>query len=220
MRINSFYNEHRDAISYLNKLGITLRVINNPSPFVLAQDSPDIVIHPESKIVKDKYPTIKFLGPNCEFPNYDYMPEFGFDSSSKTNEKSKIKSQCSFINTLGYEYNEKFIKKLEEKYYVRVWGRPSNCIGYMGPLNCNSYEIYNSSEICAADNGAEILKIGYVGKMCYTPFDYMGNRLIFAQNIFNQDNNAKMFINQDELFETKNWGAIFNRMFKICNERI
>jgi actin-related protein len=220
MKINSFYKEHKDAIGHLNKFGITITVINNPSPFVLAQDSPDIVIHPESKMVKDKYPTVKFLGPDCVFPNYNYTPEFGFDSSSVTAKKSEVKSQCSLINTLGYEANEKFIKKLEEMYYLRVWGRPANCIGYMGPLDCNSYEIYNSSEVCAADNEAEILKIGYVGKMCHTPFDYMDNRVMFAENIFNKSDKARLFIDSDELFENKNWGAIFNRMLKICNERI
>lgn len=220
MKINSYYKEHKDAVLTLAKKGIELKVITNDSPYLLAQDSPDIVIHPNSRVMNGEYPTIKFLGPKCSFPNYEYIPEFGFDSQSVTHKTHPIKSKCAFINTRGEE-NAEFIKKLESMYYLRIWGVPTNSLGYMGPLNCNSYEIYNSSEVCAADNEAEILKIGYVGKMCHTPFDYMDNRLLFAHNLMLSDeerDKTRLFINQEEYFESKSWIAIFNRMFEICGE--
>lgn len=220
MKINSYYTQHLDAVKTLYKFGITLNIINNESPYFLAQDNPEIVIHPNAYVMNGEYPIVKFLGPECKFPNYNYSPEFGFDSVSYTDKKSPIKSECSFINTLGDE-NKEFIKKLESLYYVRIWGRPTDSIGYMGPLNCNPYEIYNNSEICAADNESEILKVGYTGKMCHTPFSYMGDRLLFAQNLMmpeEERDKAKLFINQQDYFEVKNWAKIFNEMFKICGE--
>lgn len=220
MKINSYYLQHLDAVKTFHKFGIILNIINNESPYFLAQDNPDIVIHPKSNIMNGEYPTIKFIGPGCNFPNYNYSPEFGFDAISYTNIKSPIKSECSFINTLG-DKNKEFIKKLESLYYVRIWGRPTDSIGYMGPLNCNTYEIYNNSDICAADNESEILKIGYAGKMCHTSFSYMENRLLFAQNLMMPEEErykAKLFIKQDAYFEVKNWINIFNEIFKICGE--
>ena len=200
VKINSYYKEHNDAIKCMSNFGIQLNIIPNESPYLLAQDGPDIVIHPNSHMIREEYPAVKFLGPNCKFPNFDYSPKFGFDALSYTNKKSPIKSECVFINTLGEENNE-FIKTLESNHYVRVWGRQTNCIGYMGPLNCNSFELYNNSDICAADNESEILKILSLNKVCYTPFTYMGGRLYGCINLLEskeEQNKAKLLINKNE----------------------
>lgn len=217
MKINSYYKEHYDAIPFLAKYNIELNVITNESPFVLAQTSPNIVIHPKSNMMNGEYPTIKFLGPNCSFPNYNYIPEFGFNKSGYTKNKHKIKSECSFVNTTN---NLKFIKKLESMFHLRIWGLPVDSLGYMGRLNCSTYEIYNNSDFCAADNEQEILKANYSGKICYTPFDYLNNRLRLVQNIFNQTNDVRLFIDSEEFFESKDWRTIFNKIFTICEESI
>ena len=216
MRINSYYSQHYDAINFLKKYGIELNIIVNESPFALAQSKPNIVIHPKSFILNGEYPTIKFMGPECDFPNYKYLVNFGFDKESATNKMHPIKSQCSFINTTN---NIDFIKKLESMFSLRVWGRPVDSLSYMGPINCNTYEIYNSSEVCAADNESEILKATYVGKFCYTPFNYLGGKFCLTQNIFEANNDyARIFVNKDELFELKDWRVIFNEIFEICGE--
>ena len=115
MRINTDMPQYASAIRPLAKYGINLNVIRGTnSPYKLAHiNKPNVIISHSSKLIKMEFPHIKFVGPQCKFPNYEYIPEQGFDSSICDEiPASHIKSKSVFINKEGPK-NKIFIKKIE-----------------------------------------------------------------------------------------------------------
>lgn len=216
LKINSFYSGHESAIPVLYSKGIELNVINNKSPYVLTADNPDIVIHPLSKIMKGEFPQIKFCGPGCEFPNYDFTYEQGFS------DKDIIKyiypnppKRRVFVNTMNDIAFIKYLESLGEN--LEIYGKKCDSLYYKGPLEHDSYYYYYRGMYLSADNEQEALKAlrAASATTVITNFDFTG-----CLNFKTRRTNTKHFtVNEIEDFlEDRYWNTIFRKLLKKIGE--
>lgn len=210
IKINTSYPVFYSAIPMLASKDIDLKIIKSNSPFTLASvDSPDIVIHPMSFVMKDEFPEIKFVGPNCEFPNYEFTPEIGYtDWNINTIDPKNIDVELVFINTLS---DMSFIKYLESLgLTLAIFGRQCDSLYYYGELEVDSYALYKAAEFIAVDNEAELLKAARTK-------DRAKPQIVcnFNNNIcFNFKDTNKKYEYTTDILEHKNWDYIFKKLFK------
>ena len=209
IKINSGYAEHIDAIDEVKSIGIDLNVINTDSPYKLAStNNPDIVISRNSKIINNEYPAIKFIGPECKFPNYDVNIEFGVDIRKIfTYNKFTPESKIVLINRNN---NNEFINTVLSKFnYVRVFGNKIDYYGYTGQILNDVYGYLLSSEISAVDNEFDALKSLACGiKTVLTPFDYP-----YCTNLFS-DKYCNNLVGINEFITSKTWTNIFKKLLE------
>ena len=218
LKINSTYPIHETAIELLANRGVKLNIIKNNSPFVLAQvGSPDIVIHPLSKIMKGEFPMIKFCGPDCYFPNYNYVPEVGYSEIGLRNTRPvSLVDKIVLINTTNNMSLIKYLESLSglnQIFELQIYGNKCNSLYYYGPLKRNSYDHYKEAAIIGVDNEAEALKALFTDRInrmqqhIISSFDYNG-----CVNLKNRNAAMKMSV-EDSFLESKNWNNIFNKLF-------
>lgn len=219
MIINTNITTYESAISELATLGVSLKIING-GVYKLAQSGkPNIVLCNDANKIDGEFPHIKFVGPNCKFPNYNYALEIGFNSILRDMvPPSKIKSNAIFLNLEGVK-NKIIIKKIESL------GIPLKVIGngfgisQINPLTFeDSYAFYKSAEMCIATHPIEIYKILYLGKPCLTPFDFP-----FCTNIKDIGAHNVWAISpkegQIEFAEGYSWTNIFNKIMVAAGEK-
>lgn len=211
--INSAYPLHYSAIDLLALRDIQLNIIQNNSPYVLATTGrPNIVIHPLSKVMTDEFPTIKFCGPDCQFPNFNYVPEMGFSELGSVRAPTTIQNKIVFINNLG---DTAFIKYLESLGgHLEIYGKKCSSLYYYGPHDFDSYDIYKNARYIAVDSEEEVLKALFstrinknVGQTILSNFNYKS-----CTNFRNRDVVPELFT--DSFLESKNWNNIFNNLLK------
>lgn len=205
------------AIRPLSKYGIHLNIIKSGgSPYKLAHtNKPNVVISHSSSLINMEFPHIKFVGPKCKFPNYDYTPEQGFDSSLCDEiEASPIKSKVVFINREGPK-NKIFIKKMESL------GLSPKVVGDgfgIAQINLRhlheTASLYKSAQYGASTSAEEIYKILYLGKPCITPWDFP-----HCTNIM-KTNKLTMNTDQVEFAKQFDWLNIFAKIFDLIDEDI
>lgn len=213
--INSAYPIHYSAIDLLGLRDIQLNIIPNNSPYVLAtRGNPHVVIHPLSNMLKGEYPTIKFCGPGCKFPNYNYEPEIGFSELGAPIDTRPILEKMVFINTVGDTAFVKYLESLNIK--LEIYGKRCYSLFYYGPLNCNSYDLYKQAKWIAVDCEEEALRALFMtkvnksnGQIVISNFDYNG-----CMNFRKKDMAQRMSPPTDSYIESKNWNNIFNNLFK------
>ena len=211
--INSAYVMHYSAIDLLAQRGVQLNIIQNNSPYVLAHTGkPNIVIHPLANMMDGEFPSIKFVGPNCVFPNFNYVPEIGFSEIGSVRKPSEIQEKLVFINNVG---DTAFIKYLESLYmHIEIYGKRCSSLYYYGPHNFDSYDIYKSAKYIAIDSEGEALKalfsarINNSGQKILSNFNYKG-----CVNFRNSTRNIQEECT-DAFLESRNWNNIFNKLFK------
>ena len=218
LKINSAYPIHETAVELLSIRDIQLKIIKHSSPFVLAQaGSPDIVIHPLSKVMTDEFPMIKFCGPDCSFPNYNWVPEIGYSEiGCRLTVPVSLVDKIVLINTTNNMSFTKYLESLSglnQVFELQIYGNKCNSLYYYGPLNKNSYDHYKEAAIIGVDNEAEALKALFTDRVnklqqhIVSSFDYNG-----CINFKDKHSIRKIDV-EDSFLEYKNWNNIFNRLF-------
>lgn len=211
--INSAYPIHYSAIDLLAIRNIKLNIILNSSPYVLANyGNPNIVIHPLSKVITNEFPTIKFCGPDCKFPNFNYEPIIGFSEIGSVKTPSKIINKIVFINTVN---DIAFIKYLESlNIHLEIYGKKCPSLYYYGPFDFNSFDIYKDAQYIAVDSEEEALKALFsarinnnIGQTVLSNFNYKS-----CLNFKNNKGEAQELCT-DSFLESRNWNNIFNKLF-------
>jgi len=213
-KINTFYKIHATAIETLKEMDVELRVVESQSPYVLANyDTPDVVIHPMSKIIKGEFPNIRFFGPNCEFPNYPFNPLVGFPAPSEevkesTSDHTEDENKVVLINTVGDRALIKYAESMNKE--LVIYGKVCDSLYYSGPAPFDTYLLYANAGTILLDNEYEVLKALYmknIGQTIITGFDYT--------NCFNL-RNQKRVIPDDrvKLLEERSWNFIFNKLLE------
>lgn len=210
IRINSGYIGHKDAENSLREmLGIELNVIDTDSPYELAKyKNPNIVISHNSKLINGEFPTIKFCGPDCTFPNIPFEYEVGVDTLPIFTSTSifPIKSEWIFLNRTSN--NELIQKALSLNRYIRVFGPKINYYGYTGPID-NPYKYMGACTSCIVDTEADALRaIAMNIKQVYTPFPYP-----FCTNIMGEQYSGPI-VDRTEFIESKLWVTIFKKVLE------
>lgn len=204
---------HYSAIDLLALRDIQLNIIPNNSPYVLATTGrPNIVLHPLANVMRGEFPIIKFCGPDCEFPNFNYVPEMGFSELGSVRAPSEIQDKIVFINNAG---DTAFIKYLESICgHLEIYGRKCSSLYYYGPHNFNSYDIYKDARYIAVDSEEETLKALFatrinknVGQTILSNFNYKS-----CSNFRNKEGAQEL--STDLFLESRNWNNIFNKLFK------
>lgn len=211
--INTSYPIFYSAIPMLAQKDINLNIIKSNSPFTLATNgSPDVVIHPLSNIMKDEFPTIKFVGPNCKFPNYEFTPEIGYtDWNINEIESVNIGVELVFINTIN---DMVFIKYLESLgISLAIFGKPCDSLYYYGELKVDSYALYKNTNFIAVDNEAELLKAARIKDRALPKIVCNFNNDICFNFRYQKEVNKK-YEYSVEIMEHKNWDYIFKNLFK------
>lgn len=211
--INSAYPIHYSAIDLLAIRGIKLNIIPNNSPYVLAtHGNPNIVIHPLAKVITSEFPTIKFCGPDCKFPNFAYKPEIGFSEIGSVKIPSKIINKIVLINNVNDMAFIKYLESLGE--HLEIYGKKCPSLYYYGPCDFNSYDIYKDAKYIAVDSEEEALRALFsmrinnnIGQTILSNFNY--------KSCLNFKNNKKEAQEPctDSFLESKNWNNIFNKLF-------
>lgn len=211
--INSAYTMHYSAIDLLAPRGIQLNIIQNNSPYVLATTGrPNVVIHPLSKVMSGEFPTIKFCGPDCKFPNFNHIPEMGFSELGSVKAPSEIEDKIVLINNVG---DTAFIKYLESiGCHLEIYGKKCSSLYYYGPHNFDSYDIYRNARYIAVDSEEEALKALFatrinknVGQTILSNFNYKSCSNFRNKGIVQE-------LSTDLFLESRNWNNIFNKLFK------
>ena len=213
-KINSYYKIHENAIKTLALMDIELRIVNSPSPYVLANySSPDIVIHPISKLIQGQYPHIKFCGPDCSFPNYEFKTLIGF--SPPNEDLGKIShTDTILINTIGDIALIKYAESISEGRELIIHGKQCDSLYYAGPVPKDTYLFYAGANSILVDNEYEVLKALYIKddtQLLITGFDY--NCCFNFRNPKGEISNTK-----DKLLKERDWKFIFTELLeKIGN---
>lgn len=217
LKINTFYPGHASAVPKLYQKGIELNVINNKSPYVLTAGDPNVVIHPLSKVIQGgEFPQIKFCGPKCEFPNYDFTYEQGFDDSDiiKYIHPNPDKKGV-FINTTNDIAFIKYLESLDEN--LEIYGKKCDSLYYKGPLEHDSYYYYYRGTYLYADNEHDALKALRAGSMStvLTNFNFVG-----CINFKTRTTNDKKFTKNEieDFLEDRNWSNIFRKLLRKIGE--
>lgn len=210
LTINSGYKEHLTARKFLASKNIKLNVIESNSPYILATiDNPNIVIHPMSKIMDDEYPSIKFCGPDCKFPNYNFNLINGFtDLGLNKIPSKKIENEIILINTINDTPLVKYLESLNLK--LSIYGEPCSSLYYYGKTEVDSYILYKNSAIIGVDNETELLKALSVIKsnnFYQRIISIIDNNYCFN---FKNKNQIQKNENLDLYLESKNWNNIFS----------
>jgi hypothetical protein len=217
--INSSYQIHKSAIDFLQTKNIQLNIVINNSPYYLAtHGAPNIVFHPLSHMIKNgEFPEVKFFGPKCIFPNYEYTPSIGYsDHNIKDTKQLDVEADIVFINTVNDIALIKYLESLNMR--LAIFGRPCNSLYYYGPQTFDSYSLYktNNVSIIAVDNEQEALKalrISVDGSMAHmvSGFDYDG-----CMNFRNKNKTTQLDYNATLV--AKNWKTIFTNLRLINND--
>lgn len=217
MKINTDIPQYLSAVRPLAKYGIYLNVIRGAgSPYKLAHiNRPDVVISHSAHLINMEFPHIKFAGPKCKFPNYDYSPEQGFDSEScDLIDPFRINSKTVFINREGPK-NKMFIKKMESL------GLAPKVVGDgfgIAQINLRhlseSAGLYKSAQFCGATLAEEVYKILYLGKPCLTPWDFPHCNNIMKSTKVDVSSEQSAFAKQFD------WLNIFAKLFDLIDEEI
>ena len=214
LKINTFYSGHASAQPLLYSKGIELNVINNRSPYMLITGEPDVVIHPLSKVMKDEFPQIKFCGPGCSFPNYEFTYQQGFTD----NEIMKYifpnpPKRRVLINTTNDMAFIKYLESLNDN--LEIYGKKCDSLYYKGPLKHDSYHYYFRGTYLSADNEHEALKAlrssSVIGETVITNFDFTGC-LNFKTRIENKKHFTRNEI--EDFLENRHWNTIFRNLMK------
>lgn len=217
MRINTDIIQYASAIRPLAKYGIHLNIIKSDnSPYKLAHTNrPNVVISHTASLINMEFPYIKFVGPKCKFPNYDYIPEQGFDKElCDLIEPSKINSKTVFINREGNK-NKLFIKKMESLGLApKVIGSGFGIAQINLQYHIEPASLYKSAQFCGASLVEEIYKILYLGKPCITPWDFP-----YCNNIM-KSNKIEMSSEQIDFAKQFDWLNIFARIFNLIDEEV
>lgn len=162
---------------YLYNIDIEF-LFSKTNVFTLAQYQPNIIITEdtyEAEQASQKYPDIKFIGPEFSFPNYKCdIPKGLLDELSVINNKAGAvfqKCDISYFNTQREE-NLIFIKKLQSLGNVKIIGEgysPDECIKkYPKRLSpC----FYKFGKYGAATDLEEMYKILFMDIPCITNAD-------------------------------------------------
>ena len=216
--INSSYQIHRSAIDFLRTKDVELNIIVNNSPYYLAtHGNPNIVFHPLAYAMRGgEFPEIKFFGPKCSFPNYEYNPSIGYtDYNIEEVKPLDLDTDIVFINTINDIALIKYLESLDMK--LVIFGQPCNSLYYYGPQTFDSYAIYKAAKsFIAVDNEAEALKAARLviddpNVHIIAGFDYDG-----CLNFRNR-NKANIF-NYEATLMAKNWKTIFTNLRLINND--
>ena len=211
IRINTAYPIFYSAIPMLAQKGIELNIVKSNSPFTLATiNSPNIVIHPMSYIMKDEFPEIKFVGPQCKFPNYNYIPEVGYtDWNFEEIARADFVADIVFINTIGDMAFIKYLESLGKS--LAIYGRPCDSLYYYGEPNVDSYALYKSAKLIAIDNEAELYKAARTeATSSHLLSNFNNNLCINFKDRKNDENIKDHFLTM----KNKNWNEIFKNLFK------
>lgn len=210
IRINTAYPIFYSAIPMLAQKGIELNVIKNNSPFTLATlGSPDVVIHPLSHVMNGEFPEIKFVGPNCSFPNYEFTPELGYtDWNFEGIASIDTGADIIFINTINDISFIKYLESLNKP--LAIFGKPCNSLYYYGELEIDSYALYKGAKLIAVDNEAELYKAARVEATSSRLISNFNNDLCI--NFKNTDH--KDIKDHFLILKNKNWNEIFKNLFK------
>lgn len=215
--INSSYQIHSSAIDFLHTVGVKLNIIVNNSPYYLAtHNRPNVVFHPLSHIMAVEFPEIKFFGPKCKFPNYEYNPSIGYtDYNIEKIKPLDLDADIVFINTINDMALIKYLESLNMK--LAIFGQPCNSLYYYGPQTFDSYGLYKASKsLIAVDNEPEALKalrliVDNPNIHTVAGFDYDGCMNFRNKSIANRfDCNATLV--------AKNWKTIFTNLRLINND--
>lgn len=216
LKINTFYSGHASAIPTLYKRKIELNVINNKSPYVLTAGSPDVIIHPLSKIMNGEFPQIKFCGPGSTFPNYDFTYIQGFSDNEimKYIRPNPAKKRV-FINTTNDIAFIKYLESLNDN--LEIYGKKCDSLYYKGPLEHDSYHYYFRGTYLSADNEEDALKAMRATSMgpVITNFDFTG-----CLNFKTRQTNTKQFTMEeiDDFLYDRHWNTIFRNLMKRIGE--
>lgn len=217
LKINSDLVNYSSAVPMLARYGINLNILHNcNSPYKLAHaNRPDVVISMNANKITTEFPHIKFVGPQCKFPNYEYNPVQGFNAElCDIAPPSELKSKVIFINRQGPK-NKLFIKKIESiglSPFVLGDGFGIAQINYGKKEPIES--LYKSAEFVAATSVEDIYRALYLGKMCITPWEFP-----HCNNIFKS---AKLTMNpaQIEFAKQFDWKNIFGEILAKIDEEI
>jgi len=219
LKINSYYTEHATAKELLASKNIDLRIINNKSPYVLANsDSPDIVVHPEASLISaGEFPEIKFCGPGCKFPNYNIVLPYGYSDYKIDEIQAGEFNDIVFLNTQNdysfIKYLESFDKKLS------IYGRQCDSLYYKGNLQNNSYSYYKNANLIAVDNEHAALKAMRSRKSHEVEVISNFDMESFDISNYQTRGDVKIFKNRtDEILAQRNWDNIFREFLNAIGE--
>jgi hypothetical protein len=215
--INSSYQIHRSAVDFLRTKDVELNIIVNNSPYYLATHGrPNVVFHPLSHIMAGEFPEIKFFGPKCTFPNYEYNPSIGYtDYNIEEVKPLDLDADIVFINTINDMALIKYLESLDMK--LAIFGQPCNSLYYYGPQTFDSYSLYKAAKLfIAVDNEPEALKalkwaIDDPKVHMIAGFDYDGCMNFRNRNKANTFNYAATLV-------AKDWKTIFTNLRLINND--
>lgn len=203
------------STDYLKNINIQFRYINS-NVFSLTNYNPDIILSndkEEVELASKKFPTIKFIGENLDFPNFDMkLPDYLLDELSL-----KIKtdihfhpSDITYFNSGGKE-NYKFICQLKNLGNLRICGNGFCCDEASKSLPQRlTCELYKTSDVCAADNYQEILKILYMGKKCITNLSFD-----FCEHVDNRSLNLEIDPAQIEFAKKYRHTVFWANVFEV-----
>lgn len=217
--INSSYQIHRSAVDFLRTKDVELNIIVNNSPYYLATHGrPNVVFHPLAYAMRGgEFPEIKFFGPKCTFPNYEYSPSIGYtDYNIEEVKPLDLDASVVFINTINDMALIKYLESLDMK--LAIFGQPCNSLYYYGPQTFDSYSLYKTNNVLviAVDNEQEALKalrISADDSMVHmiAGFDYDG-----CMNFRNKNKAIRFDCNATLV--AKNWKTIFTNLRLINND--
>lgn len=217
LKINSSYQIHSSAVNFLRTVGVELNIIVNNSPYYLAtHGAPNVVFHPLAHMMKGEFPEIKFFGPKCTFPNYEYNPLIGYtDYNIDELGPANLDADIVFVNTVNDMALIKYLESLDMK--LAIFGKPCNSLYYYGPQEFDSYSLYKAAtSLIAVDNEPEALKalrltVDNPNVHIVAGFDYNG-----CMN-FRNKNKVNTF-NYTATLVAKNWKTIFTNLRLIKND--
>jgi hypothetical protein len=217
--INTNYPIFNSAIYPASKRGIELNIIKTNSIYRLAQEfSPNIVlcdVPPNDR----EFPNVKFVGPKCDFPNYNYEFRYGFDSEIlEQTPPSDMPIDVIFINKNGQK-DKLLIKKAESLgLNLKVVGQ-----GYgVSQLNLERLDdieitsLYKKARICLASDPEEAYKILWMNKICLTSFNFPDCHNIMKVSTLPHLTEPNAY---DRISKNR-WIEIFNEIMEITGTEI
>lgn len=169
----------RYSEDYLKNINLDFKYFDT-NVFTLVNFSPDIIVSNDSEEMvraSNKYPAIKFVGPDLKFPNYHFnIPDFLLDEICLTNRYQQKPDfpQCdiSYFNEFGIDKYE-LICKLRGLGNTKIAGQGFCCDELIKNFPQRlTPKLYESSRFVAASTGEEILKALFLGKPCISDINF------------------------------------------------